>query len=567
MPEKQVKVKVTQKGGKRTSDKLKDVDKSLDRMRVTTKGLQRGMGVLRNKILLVTFAFGGMLAAAKKMINSSGEQERAIKKMETALESTKGIAGLTSKELQNMASALQEVTTFGDETILGAQSLLLTFTKIGKEVFPQATEAALDMSVAMGQDLQQTIIQVGKALNDPILGVTALRRVGVQLSETQTEQIKKFVELSDVASAQKIILGELSTQFGGQARAATDTMTGSLKQAANAAGDAGEKIGDLLAPSIIRAAQGFKGASEAISAYLTNLKLINTDILTLTETDEKIAVIEAQLAKARNRDVTNRITGLVSEKKARQRLIDINKREQELKSVQIDKANELASLEFDEMKRKEAIATIIEGDIIPLNMRHAELLAEQVELYELLIGKTESQAISYDFLDDKQRAIVNGFESMSRNMASAILNAKSMEDAVVSSLKAIAAEMLAQAAIFALLNLFTGGAFGATQSLGGFLLSGFKGHDGGMVTPSGIQKFHQGGLANNEQLAVLLQDEGVLNRQAVKNIGGPQGLNALNRGEQSAGQQVVININGGIVDEDYLVNEFMPAFNKARALA
>ena len=53
----------------------------------------------------------------------------------------RALAKLAKGELLEMASGLQKVTTFGDEAIISTQSMLLTFTKIGREVFPQALEA------------------------------------------------------------------------------------------------------------------------------------------------------------------------------------------------------------------------------------------------------------------------------------------------------------------------------------------------------------------------------------------------------------------------------------------
>ena len=196
------------------------------------------------------FAARGILSAMSKLIDITDEQLKQEKQLETVLKSTKGAVGLTATEIKKMASALQEVTTFGDETILRGQNMLLTFTKIGKDVFPQATETMLNMAKAMGQDVKQTAIQLGKALNDPVLGISALSRVGVQLSEVQKKQIKDFMKVNDVASAQKVILGELETQFGGSARAATETLGGALKQLKNNLGDAAEDIGKEMTPAL-----------------------------------------------------------------------------------------------------------------------------------------------------------------------------------------------------------------------------------------------------------------------------------------------------------------------------
>ena len=85
--------------------------------------------------------------------------------------------------------------------------------KIGKDIFPEATKTMLDMSTALGQDLKSSAIQLGKALQDPILGITALRRVGVNFNNAQKETVKRLVESGQMMKAQKFILAELRTEF------------------------------------------------------------------------------------------------------------------------------------------------------------------------------------------------------------------------------------------------------------------------------------------------------------------------------------------------------------------
>jgi hypothetical protein len=116
--------------------------------------------------------------------------------------------------------------------------MLLTFTRISGDTFPKATEAVLNVAQAMGTDLKSAAIQVGKALNDPILGVSALARSGIQFTEAQREMIKQMVETNRLAEAQRIILAELETQFGGSAKAARDTFGGALQALQNDIGNA-----------------------------------------------------------------------------------------------------------------------------------------------------------------------------------------------------------------------------------------------------------------------------------------------------------------------------------------
>ena len=190
--------------------------------------VDKGLGALAKSAAGAAAAFFGarmLISGMKQVIELSKQQALAEAQLNAVLKSTKNVAGLTARELKNMATSLQSQTRYGDEAIMTAQSLMLTFTKIGKDVFPDAIETVMNMSEAMGVDMKQSVIQVGKALNDPILGVTALRRVGVQLSTQQEQAVKDFVAVGDVASAQAVILGELETQFGGVAKAARRCFT------------------------------------------------------------------------------------------------------------------------------------------------------------------------------------------------------------------------------------------------------------------------------------------------------------------------------------------------------
>jgi hypothetical protein len=178
-------------------------------------------------------AAGGLLLVLKNTV----EQEKQLAQLEARIRSTGGAAGFTGTQLAGMAADLQKVSTFGDEAIMSMQSVLLTFTKVRGDEFKGASQAILDMSVALGTDLRSAALQVGKALNDPIAGVTALSRAGVQLTDAQKATIKSLVDVGDVAGAQRIILKELEGQMGGSANAARNTLGGALASLKNAFGD------------------------------------------------------------------------------------------------------------------------------------------------------------------------------------------------------------------------------------------------------------------------------------------------------------------------------------------
>ena len=189
-------------------------------------------------------ALGGFL---KSSVDAAMESQNAMADLNATLASTKGAAGLSIDALLKQAEALQGVTKFSHEQIEAGQGMLLTFTNIKGAVFQQAVPAMLNMAEKFGS-VQEASIQLGKALQDPVKGVAALRRVGVMLSTTQEDQVKHFMAVGDIASAQGIILGELQTEFGGLAVAAGSTLTGRILQFNHAMDDIKETIGNAIMP-------------------------------------------------------------------------------------------------------------------------------------------------------------------------------------------------------------------------------------------------------------------------------------------------------------------------------
>ena len=133
----------------------------------------------------------GGAAALRAITSATIEQERVQAQLAARIESTNGAAGRSVDQLLANASALQSVTTFGDEATLAMQGVLLTFTQIRDTQFDRATRSIQDVATVMGTDLQSAALQVGKALNDPIRGLDGLNRAGIQFSDAQKEVIKE----------------------------------------------------------------------------------------------------------------------------------------------------------------------------------------------------------------------------------------------------------------------------------------------------------------------------------------------------------------------------------------
>jgi len=203
----------------------------MEKWRGSISGVSAAIGVLAGSALL------------RSIIKNTIEAEAAFAQLQAAVRSTGGAAGFTADQLKNQASALQLVSNYGDEAVQTMQSILLTFPKIKGENFEQASVAVLDLATRMGGDLRGAAVQLGKALQDPTTGLTALTRSGVSFSAQQKQVITDLVDTGRTAEAQRLILAELEVQFGGSAKAARETLGGSLTAVKNALGDAMEATG------------------------------------------------------------------------------------------------------------------------------------------------------------------------------------------------------------------------------------------------------------------------------------------------------------------------------------
>jgi hypothetical protein len=249
---------------------------------------ERGLSNAAVNITKLGLVAGGFVASQVVFgVKALEDLERITNLTAGVIKSTGGAAGVTAAQVRDLANAQEDLTTVDDKVVQAGENMLLTFTNIGKGVFPQATAAMVNMGVAMnngsveGLDLSKTAIQIGKALQDPVKGVTALRKVGVALTDQQTEQVKALVKAGKVEEAQKIILHELAVEFGNAGKAAGQGFGADIRRFGDAVEEAQMALATGFLPVIRETAQwlntklrdpkviaGITEAGKALARYL-----------------------------------------------------------------------------------------------------------------------------------------------------------------------------------------------------------------------------------------------------------------------------------------------------------
>lgn len=266
---------------------------------------------LKSSVLSLSGAMTGLGLGLSlgSVVKAAGDAERETRKLDAVLKSTGNAAGFTTEELKKFAADLQAITVFEDDATVGAMAVLATFKKIQGPIFKEAVQSAMDLSTVMGQDLHSSIMQIGKALNDPIKGITALTRAGVSFDEAQKKAIHSAVEAGNVLKAQQMILAELRSEFGGAAAADAMTMAGAIEQMKNAWGDMAETIGGKVSPAITQVAKDIQAAikPDAGQSSVTKSAAINLGDVSnlqkrrdelLKQQDELLGKIDANAQQA-----------------------------------------------------------------------------------------------------------------------------------------------------------------------------------------------------------------------------------------------------------------------------
>lgn len=244
-------------------------------------------------LLLGGLAAGGIFGGihfVESSVEAFNKVEAAVTRVNTVIQSTKGAAGLSGNMIEDQAKQLSKSILAGRSEIMDAQGMLLSFTGIKSPIFQRTTQAVADFATFYKTDMTAAALQIGKALNNPLMGMNRLQRVGVAFTDQQKQQIRNYVQQGNLLAAQKVILDELSTEFGGQAGAAALTDEGKVKMASKQwtslkleLGEIFSKLQVSLIPAFTTMVEFIKDAfnSAPIQFFLEHLKDLATIALKL----------------------------------------------------------------------------------------------------------------------------------------------------------------------------------------------------------------------------------------------------------------------------------------------
>lgn len=531
-------------GDRDTKKKVKKVESSFERL-----------GSTAIKVGGAFFAARGMISGISTVINLAAQQELAEKKLQTAL-------GGTSRALLDQASALQKVTTFGDEAIIEQQAFLasLGFTE---EKIKELIPVALDLSSATGMALDSSVRNLSKTFS----GLQGeLGEIITPLKELTQEELK-------AGGALKLI----SDLMGGAAQENTQSLAGKLDQTKNAVLDAGESLGELLAPAVIHTANAVAFLSDKLVNGAEFIAQLITGQEAVTETTKAFSSAQGELAIQTmnantqtskqvsdavllNQNNETLLTHYANQTKALSlqilELEGAGLMKQELFKLGIDEGQILDGVLKEELDKyiliKNALTTLQDikaKDALTNSMTFKSFKKDQLQRLDMLKAEQSNiekfielypaQAKALGLVNQKKK---EGGEEDKQNFASSLAGLRSTIKGYLA--QTIAAGYASEVKKKGFAGLAVGTAVAiAVSSLFDKYVPAFA--EGGIVPGSGNQ---------DSVPAMLTPGELILNQSQQENL--------------AQGMGVTINIGGNIIGEESFVRDtLIPEIEKARSLA
>ena len=375
---------------------------------------------------LLAFLGIGTLAAVVlgKFIKAGARAESQFLKLNAILKATGNAAGQTATDIEVLAESIGKNTLASVQGARDAAGVLLTFKSITGETFGEVLKLSQDLAAVGFGSIQTAAIQLGKALEEPEIGLSSLRRVGVSFTEQQKEVIKVLALTGRQAEAQEIILKALEDQVGGAGKGAAKGLSGAF-----------DTLGENITLFFEKAKAG-KAIVAALTTIITGLANIIGKFIpeeaklpqtiegankAIQEQKEKIAELNQQLIELRKNQGAKfserRIAAKKDEIKQEFVLLEALKEKKKLletETVTVNKAVEI----FKKANRKQIRG--IEDEInkkLALDEVSKIQLNNEIALRNALISKLGDSKTALEFIDALIKANEENFAKTAETVA------------------------------------------------------------------------------------------------------------------------------------------------------
>jgi len=539
MADKKLNIKVQTKGAKKAKREL--------------GGVEKAMGSLGKKALAAGgafFAAQGIISGLTKAIELSSKMEGLQRGFDNLTKS----AEFTSQTFDKLKKATDGTMSSMDLMKQANNAMLLGIFESDDQM-AKMFDTAQRLAQALGKDaafgIESLVTGMGRQSKLMLDNLGIMVKAEDAYKRYAAELHKSVSELTDMERKQAFVneamkeANKLVKSLGAEQLTTADK----ISQMKTAVSDASIAVGDLLAPVVVKMAEGFKGAAEAVAEYITQLRLSNTVLEGIVDTDERILVIEAKLAEARKMSITSERDGLIIKGKVTEKAETIAELEEQLALArggnffELDQAgqaelNRLQEIIDANVARREEFSRLA---ALQDESEEDEMLGDVLFTEKELAAQREANAeIQKKIAGDKKKILID-------ELKQAALVQGSAEDAMKAVVRAESMEAVAGliSSIFKTVpfpfNLILAAGAGAIAS---------------KAIDQGLSSFAQGGqfVTSGAEAIVVGDNPSGRERVTVEPLGGDPGF--------SAGG-VNITFNSPVMSEDYTEQTIIPQIKEA----
>ena len=393
-------LRVLRMRNKQLEVQLKKNVRANNRMRISTAGLQRHIGALRNKILLATFMFGGMAASMRNAIQTSMQFEA----VQVRLNSMFGSVERGTKAF-NTFNKVAATTPFTLTDVVEAGAALKAFGTNAEEMI----KPTADLAAFMGVTATEAAQSLGRAFAGGAGAADILRERGI------LQLIRDFKGIDDLSKmtlpefrkALEETLLDPEAGIAGATDRLAKTMTGLVSNMSDAFTRTSAALGDLI---------NMRGVVTTLTNAFSGLAQMFTEMgeTTLETSIRELGELEDAAVELRLEMLNLRMQSLELDAIERKTTLDSNKIREAIvasDSMRLDMTKDLANLQLDILKNHGGEEKILErisainGSLSMGSQKRSDLATQKLidEKEELKVLLNNVNLLSKLVSDEKAR--------------------------------------------------------------------------------------------------------------------------------------------------------------------
>lgn len=401
----------------RTAKETDSFESSQKKAEVTNRSFASSIALTISKLVALGLAAREAYGFLKESVQDAEKENQALAALQATLSATGRTAEISVGRIDKIASEMEDSFNADKQAIMDASAELAIMEGISSSLFERIILSSTNLSYILGTDVGSSISTLGRALEDPLEGMTKLERQGIFIKDGIRKQIEELVNQNRTYEAQVLLLDEIDSKVSGTAEKIAEVS--SLQALSTSFGKMKGSLGQILDDYVNPILGGFTSlfnyidSQNSITIMATNLRKLSADDVSamdigqlqdLISTAEELKALGAPENSQVGRSIDNweRLSSLAYE-----RLAILQKAyEKEVVTSELEKKR--AKAEEDRLKvleEEKLLTETIAADYASTEEGHKAGIEKKLEEYRTLMDEDRAKLDSD--LDADVKAVIS----------------------------------------------------------------------------------------------------------------------------------------------------------------